>query len=354
MAGARRWSLELLLALYTISYIPSVALTKLLSTRPSADLGRPLGGVEQLPANLMISGVLTLAFVLLAGWWREAAGPGRRFPRPSGWMILSGMGTALVLVTVPLSFTFEGVSIPFIQLLMRGDILLIAPLVDLVAGRRVRWYSWVALLLVGAGLAVTIHQRGGLALPPLALATVLLYTLGYFLRLFVMTRIAKTGEAASARRYFVEEKLVALPVAILVLVGLTLATGGGQAAALSWGFVRVWTSPEIGTLAVLGLLSFVISVFSVLILLDKRENSYCVPMERSASILAGLAAAALLAGFYGLPAPSRAEYAGAALLVAAIVLLSVAPRLERRRVSPALAVARDADDPVHPAATQAR
>ena len=40
-----------------------------------------------------------------------------------------GIGTAMVLFTVPLSFTIPDVSIPFIQLLMRGDILIIAPVV---------------------------------------------------------------------------------------------------------------------------------------------------------------------------------------------------------------------------------
>lgn len=40
-----------------------------------------------------------------------------------------------------MSFSFQGVSIPYVQLLMRGDILIIAPLVDIVFGRRVRWWS---------------------------------------------------------------------------------------------------------------------------------------------------------------------------------------------------------------------
>ena len=60
----------------------------------------------------------------------------------------SAASASLVLFTVPLSFTFEGVSIPFIQLIMRGDILVIAPLVDLLFGRKVRWWSWTALVMV--------------------------------------------------------------------------------------------------------------------------------------------------------------------------------------------------------------
>src|SRR5690606_26478974 len=118
--------------------------------------------------------------------------------------LVSGFGTALILFTVPLSFTFTDVSIPFIQLLMRGDILLIAPIVDICFGRRVRWWSWVALVMVLAALILTLSDRGGLKLPPLAIATVVLCTLGYFLRLAVMTKVSKTGDPASIRRYFVE------------------------------------------------------------------------------------------------------------------------------------------------------
>jgi len=96
-------------------------------------LGRPLTGLEILPASLIASGVLTYLFVWLAGWWKAAHSAnvlGLRLPWPTRWTALSGVGTALVLFTVPLSFTFEGVSIPFIQLVMRGDLLIIAPLCD--------------------------------------------------------------------------------------------------------------------------------------------------------------------------------------------------------------------------------
>ncbi len=73
-----------------------------------------------------------------------------------------------------------------------------------------------------------------------------------------------------------------------------------------------------------------ISVFSILILLDRRENTYCVPFERSASILAGIAAAYVLAYLSLGKYPTGPELAGAGLLIAAIVLLSLAPRFSRR------------------------
>lgn len=329
-------SLELVVLLYFLSYLPNIVLTKLVTSTTNAGLGRPPTGLETLPSTLTINLVLTYLFIWLSGWHRDAHGielGGRRLPIPTRYTFLSALGTALVLFTVPLSFTFRDVSIPFIQLLMRGDILVIAPLVDLMFGRKVRWWSWVALVIVAGALLLVVQQRGGFLLSPLAWATVILYTLGYFLRLAVMTRVSKSGDPASVRRYFVEEKVVALPLAIAALVALSVSGLGSQSGELRWGFVDVWSEPVILPLFAMGLTLTVISVFAAVILLDARENTYCVPLERSSSLLAGIVAAFLLHWGWGLPRPTGAEVLGAAMLVGAIVLLSVAPRVERVRRS---------------------
>lgn len=327
------WSkipLELIVLSYFAMYVPYFVLVRWLALTPTAELGRPMTGLEILPATQILSGLATLAFVWLAGWWTFAhqvrIGP-FTVARPTLATFISGICTALILVTVPLSVTFEGVSIPFIQLLMRGDVLVIAPLVDLATGRKVRWYSWLALLLVIIGLAVTISDRGGLNLPPLAILTVVLYTAGYFGRLAVMTRVGKTGSEDDTKRYFVEEKLVGIPAAILILALLPLLDMGGQGEALAFGFVGVWTSEQIGWIALAALLLFAISIVALIILLNPKENTYCVPLERSASILAGVAAAYILSWMLGRPAPTGAELLGAVLLVIAIVVLSLGPRL---------------------------
>jgi hypothetical protein len=106
----------------------------------------------------------------------------------------------------------------------------------------------VALLLVGAGLTLTISRRGGLHLPPLAILTVVLYTLGYFVRLIVMTKVGKTGDRKTARGYFVEEKMVAIPLAIVALAAISLLGLGPQGSELSFGFVQVWSSSQLGAI----------------------------------------------------------------------------------------------------------
>lgn len=334
--SGRAFPLEGIVLLYVMAYLPNVIITKLVTTQVHPGLGRPLTGLETLPASLIINLVLTYAFIWLSGWHRDANAVmiGRfRFPVPTRWTLLSGIGTSLVLFTVPLSFTFAGVSIPFIQLIMRGDILVIAPLVDIVFGRRVRWWSWVALAMVLVALLITLSDRGSLKLPPLAILTVFLYTVGYFIRLAVMTKIAKTGEPASVRRYFVEEKMIALPLSVAVLGAISASGIGGQSGELGWGFVSVWADPVFWPLLGIGVTLTIISVIAIVILLDPRENAYCVPLERAASLVAGVGGSVLLAWIWGLRMPRPAELLGAAILIGAIVLLSLAPRLSRRRVT---------------------
>lgn len=324
--------LEGFVMLYLLAYLPNVIITRLVTTTPHAGLGRPLTGLETLPASLIISMLLTWGFIWLSGWHSDAHQlklGSWHIPFPTRHTVLSGLGTALILFTVPLSFTIPDVSIPFIQLIMRGDILIIAPLVDLMFGRRVRWWSWTALVMVLAALVIALSDRGGLKLPPIAILTVILYTVGYFLRLYIMTKISKSGDPASVRRYFVEEKIIALPVSVAILAIVSASGIGGQSGELARGFVAVWRDPVLADLFLIGATLTVISVLAIIILLDPRENAYCVPLERAASLLAGVGGSVLLAWFWGGRMPREAELVGAAILIAAIVLLSLAPRLAR-------------------------
>ncbi len=330
MKGWSKIPLELIVLAYLVLYLPYFVLVRWLATTPAVEVGRALTGLEILPATQILSGIATLAFALAAGWWafarKRKVGP-IEIVWPDRWMVISGLCTALVLVTVPLSATFKDVSLPFMQLLMRGDVLILAPLVDIISGRKVRWYSWGALLLVLAGLVVAFKARGELALPPLALLTIGLYTIGYFGRLAVMTRIAKTGREDDVKRYFVEEKWVGIPAAVLLLALIPLTGLGQQGGELSFGFVGVWTSSQIGWIALLSLLLFMVSVVAAIILLDKRENTYCVPLERSASILAGTGATFILAWLFGGRPLTSADLISTAFLVAAVFLLALGPRL---------------------------
>ena len=79
-----------------------------------------------------------------------------------------------------------------------------------------------------------------------------------------------------------------------------------------------------------------VGIFGTLIFLDKRENTFSVPVNRCSSVLAGVVASMLLAGILGAAFPSAHQLLGAGFVVSAILVLSVAPMLAKRReVAPA-------------------
>ena len=318
---------------YLLIWIPYIAGTRILTSQPHGGMSRPLTGLETLPLSLVFAMVAMYLFLWFSGWRKSAHQRrigGLQIPVPTAATAMAGVGAALILTTVPLSLTFPGVSIPFIQVLMRGDALIAAPLVDKLSGRKVHWYSGVALALVAAALVVTIRQRGGLRMPLLCLFTILLNLVGYFLRLLVMSRSAKNADPEALKRYFVEEQLVAYPLALAVLGAMAWAGGAPTGLDLRWGFLELWNKPMLWALVVLGATVSVQGVVAAMILLGRQENTYCVPLERSASVIGGVIAAYLLWQTRNYPKPTTAEMIGVALLVVAIVILSFAPRLTRK------------------------
>jgi hypothetical protein len=99
------------------------------------------------------------------------------------------------------------------------------------------------------------------------------------------------------------------------------------------GFTDIWSTGHGATVVLVGILSQGTGIFGGLILLDRRENSFCVPVNRASSVLAGLCASLALALFLGHRMPGSAELLGAGLVVAAIVALSLPTVLGRRSVA---------------------
>jgi hypothetical protein len=63
-------------------------------------------------------------------------------------------------------------------------------------------------------------------------------------------------------------------------------------------------------------------VCTTLIFLDRRENTFCVPMHCGSSMLSGVVATWLLTTLYGQAPPSAAQFASAGLVVVALLFLS--------------------------------
>ena len=67
----------------------------------------------------------------------------------------------------------------------------------------------------------------------------------------------------------------------------------------------------------------------------RHENSFAVPVNRAASVLAGLGATLIAAAFIGGQPLNSGDLVGAVLVVVAIAALTLGARLDRARSKPA-------------------
>ncbi|RKH46853.1 hypothetical protein D7X12_04455 [Corallococcus sicarius] len=327
---------------YFACYLPYSALTKALSLGALPGMAAGLPGFVLLPSTA----VATLVGMFLYLWGSRSfryAGH-RRFgrwelPWPGRWTFLSGLCTTGIIATTTLAYTFDGTSIVFMMLLMRGGVLVLAPLVDALSGRRVAWPSRVALVI---SLAALLVATGPGASPQLSLVAGLdlaVYIASYFVRLRFMSRLAKNDTPGTRERYFVEEQMVATP-ALLVLLALWALSGvGGAAAQLREGFLGMFLRPTLPLEFAVGLLSQGSGIFGGLVLLDPRENTFTVPVNRASSVFAGVGATLALSLLLGLPGVGATDLAGAALVTVAVAVLAAPGVLAARRrlaVSPAV------------------
>ncbi len=324
---------------YFACYVPYSALTKALSRGMLEKMTEaPSSGFVLLPVSASASLVGMLTFITLMGWWKYAGRQtlfGFNFPFPNRWTLFSGFCTACIIGTTTLAYTFQGVSIVFMMLLMRGGVLILAPVVDALSHRKVRWFSWVGLAFSMAALIVAFIERAdaGLALKTVAVIDVAIYLASYFVRLRFMSRLAKSDDLEARTRYFVEEQMVATPIVVITLIVLALINNGAITADVRAGFTQIPGSNIFWEVVLVGLFSQGTGVFGGLVLLDKSENTYAVPVNRSSSIMAGVVATYSLHLLLGARVPSRYEGVGVVLIIVAILFLTVPTLMARKNAS---------------------
>lgn len=321
---------------YFACYVPYSALTKAVSKGAWPGLEQAVNGFALLPMSVLASVIGTFAFITAMRWWRYV--PRRRVlgvsvPVPGKWLFLSGLCTGAVVVTTTLAYTFDGISIVFVMLLMRGGVLVLAPIVDKLTGRRTRWFSWAGLGLSLGALLVAFAEEGGTAITLVCAVDVAVYLAAYFIRFRFMSRLAKSADPAANRRFFVQEQLVATPALLLFLAVLALIGEGPLMSALRDGFTEVPAGDALIPVLMIGFLSQGTGIFGTLVFLDAREHTYCVPINRSSSILAGVVATWALWAGLGLRPPSAYELGGAVLILAAILFLTIPPALEKKALA---------------------
>lgn len=328
---------------YFAAYIPYSMMTKMITKGLfGGQNGQGFTGFEIQPVVVLGTFLAMYTFLSLSGWWKYAQHKtflGISVPCPRWYTLISGICTSGVIITTTLAYTIQGVSIVFMMLLMRGGVLAIAPVVDLIAVKRRRkiyWPSWMAAGLSFAALLISFGGDSGTAMTVVAAVDVALYLISYFMRLYFMSNQAKSDDVDEKKGYFTEEQMVANP--FLFTAVLTTALIGSQMAPESipgqmWqGVVSFPFQGYFWPALLIGIFSYGTGLFGSLIFLDHRENTFTVPANRVSSVLSGVIATYLLAFYYGQRMPDSHELSGTALIIASIVFLAYRSIVEKRRV----------------------
>jgi protein-tyrosine-phosphatase len=327
------WRIWLLALGYFAFYTPYSALTKALSLGLLPGMTGPVSGFRILPATAVATSVGLIAFITIGGGWgclRKRRVLGLAVPVFGARMVLSGVATAVIIGTTTLNYTFVGISILFALLLMRGGVLILAPVVDTLLGRKVRASSWIALGLTFASLTIAFADVSGYQMTLVAGLNTAAYLLGYCIRIPNMTGIAKSADPAINARYFHEETLVAA-LALTGVPALCLLIGDGPIVAeLRAGFTTFFAAPLVFPALLIGALYACLYMFGTGIYLDHRENTYCIPLNRCSTLLSGVVASFGLTWFLGWKPPSGSQIVAAGVLLAALAVLMVSTLRDSR------------------------
>jgi hypothetical protein len=304
---------------YFAFYTPYTALVKLLTEGRLAGVPAGLSGLQLLPVVITGTTVMLMLFLAVTGWWRYAR-------VPSGALIAVGVGTGTIIATTTLAYSFHGISIVFALLLMRGGMLILAPLVDVIMRRTVRWFCWAALALSILALLVAASDVKHYQLPFAAAVNLAAYLCGYAIRFPTMTALAKVDDRGTTRRFFVAEALVAM-VTLAAFPSVVAMLGGKNVAAPWRAAMSLSHTPAFAPALLIGALYAGLYVFGTLIYLDRRENTFCIPLNCGAGLLAGIAAAYGISAAYHVAGPPVMQIVAAALMAGALVLLSPAHHL---------------------------
>lgn len=328
---------------YFLFYAPYASLIKITTSGLWPGLSDRISGFRLLPAVVISTALLLPLIVSVRGWWKYA---GRRpilgvnIPIPRPLIFLSGLGTAIIIGATTLIFTFDGVSIVFALVLMRGGVLIMSPAVDRIFRRRVRWFSWAALAATTLAVLIALSDVNNYRLSIITLAIIAGYLLGYLLRLPCATKLAKLPDPTTTWRYFVEEQMVAMLLLIAIPGVLALIGKGEIMMELREGFANFFTSSITIPALMIGALYAGLYYFGTLIYLDCRENTYCIPLNRGASLLAGFFGTLVLSLALGQSLPSASQLSSLGLIVASLLLLSPFHHVLERAVASLLRVLR--------------
>ena len=240
-------------------------------------------------------------------------------------MLISGVATAVIIGTTTLNYTFVGISILFALLLMRGGVLILAPVVDTLLGRsgprrlldRARPQLRRAGDRLRRGRRISDDPRRRAEHRGL-LAGLLHPHPEHDRDRQVRRSRASTPDISTRRRL----------VAAIALTGVPALCAADRQTARSWpssarglppSSPTRWSSPPSSSASstAASTCSGPGSTWTA------RENTYCIPLNRCSSLLSGVVASFGLTWFLGWRPPSGYQLAAAVVILAALAILMV-------------------------------
>ena len=125
-------------------------------------------------------------------------------------------------------------------------------------------------------VSVVLSDAGRYKLSIAAILDVAAYLTAYFFKLQFMSRLAKSDEKSTTRRYFVEEQMVASPLLLLALTVMAFIGAGDVMMGFRAGLTTFLTSQAAVFAALVGLFYAALCICTTLIFLDRRENTFCM------------------------------------------------------------------------------
>lgn len=273
--------------MYGAAYVPFAALSSL----PQRDLA-----LTSLSCWICMVIVMTLSRS-----WQHV--------RLTAHTLACGTATCMIILSTIVGYGLPGTSMVTMAVAMRGGVLTLAPVLDLMRGHRLTARSALALALALAAVTATSWGRpwGGLTGP--ALAVVGVYLLSYAVRLALYGRTK--GDMVQTRALLCSDQALAVSLALLgTLAWQGLGQGLGRAQGLGWAVP-----------VAVGCLSQLTGVFGSMVLAGAQHHVWCVVLNRSASTLAVLVASLIMGR-----SVSAGECVAVGLLLAAVMVGATAPK----------------------------
>jgi hypothetical protein len=236
--------------------------------------------------------------------------------------IITGVACAIISMMTTASYMLHGAALVTMGLLLRGGMLSLAPINDRIQRRHISRQTWVGFSLALAAIMCGIASAG--AIPPIGIAIFIAYLCAYALNLNFY------GKNQGKFRFLCSAQLVACTTMLLIsaIQCIAMLSHDGIRMAIvhakshGSGLLSISVSDALHAISI-GAMAQLTGIFGPMILMSPTEQTYSVPINRSGSVIATVAAQHLLGNTL-----SVAQMLGVAFFVIAIVVLALRPQVQ--------------------------